>query len=449
MATGEGRDIERFAAAVENAVLYANTAWSHDRTWPNNAVPSNHANLSDDEMLRRELEVVSLLRESRSALAPSGEASARMRAKVMAAASAMMPAQAETAETPEGVSGSANTTNVLPLSGSRGRHRFPRRIAAAGDHQRGSVIGISAAAVVMALAVTGGGALFSQNALPGDTLYGVKKTTESGVVALTPGQENKGQRQLDYAATRLDEVQALNSNQAASADRGTDISQALRGFNEQTAAGSRLLLSGINAGNKNELTTLSNWANAQSRRLAAMRSSMPPSAQLDVDNSIRLLELLRTRAQSLSNRQTCDNVTSGESDELGPLPAKSACGTKESSTAPQTHSVSGPSIPAHSERSSVPTGTSRSPQTSSGGALTKPNTASSPELPQLPQLSGTRPGNTGEVSPLPGREQTRSNDKTEPSNVPAEQPSGLSLPVPLLPILLQPLSSGSGGKPGN
>ena len=37
----------------------------------------------------------------------------------------------------------------------------------------------------MVLAVTGGGAMFSQGALPGDSLYGVKQTTESALVGLT------------------------------------------------------------------------------------------------------------------------------------------------------------------------------------------------------------------------------------------------------------------------
>jgi hypothetical protein len=393
MTTGAGRDSERFAAAVEHGLSYAG------------AVPPG------EESLQRDLELVALLRESRASLAPSSDASARMRAQVMAAATSMMPSTTD--DWSDGNSGTAGVesveddTNVVSITSARGRHRFPRR-AAAGTSEtpnRHTALGVSAAAALVLLAVTGGGALFSRGALPGDTLYGVKQTTESGLVALTPGR-GKAQRQLDVAATRMDEVQQLNASQAPAADRGADISQALRGFNEQTTAASRTWLSGPSAGNSGALAS---WASTQSQRLASMRASMPASAQPDADSSMHMLEQVRTRANALNNRSGCDAVTSGQSDQFGPIPAKGACSAKDPS--PQTRQIV-PNVPTN-ERASAPSlntsGHGNGPLPGTGAAqlpgtkAANPNNA--PDL-HLPSLGGNDESGGGL---LPNREST-SND---------------------------------------
>lgn len=392
MTTGAGRDSERFAAAVDDGLSYAG------------AVPPG------EEFLQRDLELVALLRESRATLAPSSDASARMRAQVMAAAATMTPSQtvdwsdsaAETAD----IESVEEDANVVSITSARGRHRFPRR-AAAGTGEaphRHTALGVSAAAALVLLAVTGGGALFSRGALPGDTLYGVKQTTESGLVALTPGG-NKAQRQLDVAATRMDEVQQLNASQAPAADRSADISQALRGFNEQTTAASRTWLSGPSAGNSG---ALAGWASTQSQRLASMRSAMPASAQPDADNSMRMLEQVKSRANAMNSRSGCDTVTTGQFDQFGPIPAKGACSAKDSS--PQAK----PLVP--NERASAPSlntqGHSNSPLPSTGtgalpgaGKATNPNTT--PDL-RLPSLGGNNDSGSGL---LPNRESTSSDSQ--------------------------------------
>jgi hypothetical protein len=284
--------------------------------------------------------------------------------------------------------------------------------------------------------------MFSQGALPGDSLYGVKQTTESALVGLTPGQGNKAQRQLDYAATRLDEVRQLNSEQApAAGDRGADISQALQGFNEQTAAGSNMWLAS-GSGNSAELGSLANWAQTQSQKLSALRSSMPASAQPDADHSLRMLEDLRTRAQSLNNRQGCDKVTSSDSDQLGPLPAKGACNTKESTTAPSIRTVAPPSVGSDSDRSSDSGSSDSSDSTGSSDSSTGSSKSSkskdeAPGLPGLSDLTGGGNSHSG-VGKLPSKETTKNGDLV-PSTTEQTPKPGLNLPL-LLPILFQPLS---------
>ncbi|HEX4252162.1 MAG TPA: DUF5667 domain-containing protein, partial [Pseudonocardia sp.] len=337
-------------------------------------------------------------------------------------------------------------SNVVGIGRAKGRHRFPT--SQAPSPQRRGLLSISAAAALMVLAVTGGGAMFSQGALPGDSLYGVKQTTESALVGLTPGQGNKAQRQLDYAATRLDEVSQLNSEQAPAGDRGADISQALQGFNEQTAAGSKMWLAS-GSSNGAELGTLANWAQTQSQKLSALRSSMPPSAQPDADHSLRMLEDLRTRAQSLSNRQGCDKVTSGDADQLGPMPAKGACSTKESTSAPSIRTVAPPGLGSSSDGSSDQSGSSDSSDSSgssgssSGSSKSTKSKEEAPGLPGLSDLTGGGNSHSG-VGKLPSKEQTKGGDLV-PSTTEQTPKPGLNLPL-LLPILFpanqQPKGSG-------
>lgn len=441
MSTGEGRERERFAAAVERGL---------------GSMPPG------DDGLRQELELVALLRESRAALAPSADASARMRAKVMAAAATMMApadsrtdsAHAEATIAPDvGVptlvdnpipvvadTSEETQTNVVSIGRARGKHRFSRRQSNSSPglnpHRRG-LLGISAAAALMVLAVTGGGAMFSQNALPGEPLYGVKQASESAMVGLTPGQGNKAQRQLDYAATRIGEVQKLNSS-AEGPNKSADISQALKGFNEQTESGSRMWLAGSGTSNSAELGALANWAQSQSQKLSEMRSTMPASAQPDADHSMRLLEDVRTRAQSLRNRQGCDKVASG-TDELGPVPAKGACTSKES-LGGSTVKLPSSDSSSKSSSSSEPSSDSDSSDSSSSEKTSKAEKSKDDsDTPKLPDIGNLTSGAKDGVS-LPDKQQTKGGDV-----LPKEKPA-LNLPIPLLPILFQPPSSGLSGK---
>lgn len=437
MSAGEEQRRERFAAAVEQGLEAANIG---------------------DEELRRELELVALLQRSGERLAPSTDASARMRARVMAEAAEIMSAPA----TPSSVD--PNDTNVIPqvdesvnpetltdvpLPASeliakasdedsessarpnnvvslfrRGRHRTP---AQAPSPAKRSLISASAAAGLMVIAVTGGGAMFSQGALPGDSLYGVKQATESAIVGVTPGQGNKAQRQLDMAATRIDEVRELNGQQSAPAStKGQDISQALKGFDEQTAAGSRMALSS-GANNKAQMGSLANWAESQSQKLSSMRASLPAESQADADHSLRQLEDLRTRAQSVSNRQGCDRVLSSESDQLGPLPAKGACSVKDA-PAP-TKSL----VPSESVKTVKPSSPSSSDSDSDGSSSANKSDKSDKRSGESGLFGNNRDGLGG----LHNREQVRGNDLL-PEKSQTEQPKPPNLLEPLLPGLQPP-----------
>lgn len=71
---------------------------------------------------------------------------------------------------------------------------------------------VTALALVLALLLTAGGtgiARASQDALPGDLLYGVKRTIEKAELALTPDEAGKAEVYIKNARNRLEEVQSL------------------------------------------------------------------------------------------------------------------------------------------------------------------------------------------------------------------------------------------------
>src|SRR6185436_12299533 len=88
--------------------------------------------------------------------------------------------------------------DVRPL-----RRNRPERVG----HRRAALLGAAAAAALVALAGTG--AFASQDALPGDPMYGIKRVAESTGYALTFGEQAKARRHLEQAQRRLDEVEGL------------------------------------------------------------------------------------------------------------------------------------------------------------------------------------------------------------------------------------------------
>ncbi len=76
--------------------------------------------------------------------------------------------------------------------------RFQRRMA------------VLAGGAAAATAIAGVG-LGASRSLPGDPFYGVKRATEDVQLATTFGQEAKGKRHLEFARTRLSEVEALSA----------------------------------------------------------------------------------------------------------------------------------------------------------------------------------------------------------------------------------------------
>ncbi|TQM35446.1 DUF5667 domain-containing protein [Pseudonocardia cypriaca] len=338
MPAGQGKDAEeRFAAAVESRSPLA---------------------AADDADLARELEIVAMLRSRGAAFAPDADTKARAKQRLMAVLAAeqggprqaprAVPAQAEAeltaplgrlaertdvdpaAETaliepiradlaPDSETDDAGTlAEPIPLHGGKragrgARHSLggrSRRPVLAG--LRGRVVFVGAAAAAALLAIASGGVLASSNALPGDTLYPVKRVAESAGLALTFDEADRARRHLEIAATRLSEVEQLaHDSQAAPAPEV--FTEAMDDFDSATNEGSQLLLSTAATDNGGTAAEdLHKWATEQSNRLAELEPELPPSA--DAGTSKQLLQRLLGQTGGLETDSDASRRTADESD---------------------------------------------------------------------------------------------------------------------------------------
>ncbi|QQQ76096.1 hypothetical protein IOD16_34485 [Saccharothrix sp. 6-C] len=350
------RQRERFARAVDAP--------------PGSAPP-------EDEELAEELAVVALLREAAVTTGPDEAAKARMRARVLGAA-----------EPPP-------TKLARPVR--------ERRTGA-----RGRLAVALAAALCLLFSLAGMSLLLSRDALPGDALYGVKRTAESASLGLTFGEESKGYKRLEFAAARVAEVETLvdRYRESGGGPLGGYLT-ALTDFDADAAAGSRALAALGSNSDRRVLEGLRDWADSQAARLTGLRASLPAEAADRAGTSLDLLDRIADRASALHARADCASVTSGQVDQVGPLPAEDEC-------APP------PAVPGAS-----PSDLPSVPRTTTAAAA-------------APTTSGDVPGGTSTPGDVPGT--------TAPSAPPAPTTTtpGPVLPLPTLTLPSLPLP-GLGG----
>jgi hypothetical protein len=287
MPAGQGKDAERFAAAVESRTSLG---------------------AAGDGDLARELQIVAMLRSRGAEFAPDPEVKARAKQRLMAVLAAEqggpgpLPRHADASSErtapldrlvepahpaePEDVDPTEQTTRIAPVTaqqnitpaedvvdddtdrtttahtpaskrrgGRRARHSIANRPAGrarsahrpvAGLRRRALVVG--SAAMVAMLAIAGGGIFASQGALPGDNLYGIKRAAESAGLALTFDDAGKARRHLEIAATRLSEVEQLAAREPQAAPAPEVFTRAMDEFDLAVDEGSRLLLEANESG---------------------------------------------------------------------------------------------------------------------------------------------------------------------------------------------------------
>jgi hypothetical protein len=133
-------------------------------------------------------------------------------------------------------------------------------------------------------------AVASQSALPGESLYPIKRAIESAHTGLSVGEDGKGATVLANASDRLSEVDALTRQDAFGDD--VRIADTLNTFTDQATEASDLLLDDYaHTGHTSSIATLRDFASSSLDRLAALEPFVPAGAR---DELIRAAGVLAT-----------------------------------------------------------------------------------------------------------------------------------------------------------
>jgi hypothetical protein len=284
----------------------------------------------------------------------------------------------------------------------RMRQRVLAKAGPAVSSRRGRFAVALVAALALVFALAGMSLLLARDALPGDALYGVKRSAEAASLGLTFGDESKALKHLEFAAARVAEIETLAQRHPDPLDAPVGgYLTALTDFDTDVSQASRQLIALATRGEVQQLDSLRAWAGQQSTRLDALQPRLPNAARERKDASRQLLDKIVERSAALLARMECYQITTGASDDIGALPSTDIChrttatdGTGlpgSSSPPPRVRPVAPPQPPpvqpAQPGQTQQPTPPlpSNTPQLPLVPAPT-PTLPSRPAAPSLPQL---------------------------------------------------------------
>ncbi|HEX9774627.1 MAG TPA: DUF5667 domain-containing protein [Actinomycetota bacterium] len=169
------------------------------------------------------------------------------------------------------------------------------RVAALNDRMRKSFRVVGATAVVSVVLAGSGSALAaSAGALPGDALYGVKRFHESAQLLVLSG-ESEGDRLLDFARTRYEELRGLTERGVSDQSVYVDT---LADMNRLTTDGTRILLAVFKeTKHTSTLEDVKSFALLQSQDLSALIPLLPPGARPAARDALHHVERVLTQVE--------------------------------------------------------------------------------------------------------------------------------------------------------
>ncbi|MFF8436226.1 DUF5667 domain-containing protein [Streptomyces bacillaris] len=264
--------------------------------------------------------------------------------------------------------GGASTGPTVPVQRGKGAHRAsplrrlrPRSRWAKGLTAGGLTVGVAAGAF-------GGVAAASSDALPGDSLYGLKRGMEDISLGMTKGDADRGEAYLDQASTRLNEARRLmERGRAGELDHESlgAVRRALNGMSHDASEGHRLLHSAYqrdgSIGPIQALDTFSRshratWSSLSDRlpiQLTDIRDQVSSVFEAIEDDVAPLQSLLpRPPGSAEESTERSDTTTpapgSPRTDGPSPAPPSHSEGSADSSTAPKPSGPSDSSDPSGS-----------------------------------------------------------------------------------------------------
>ncbi|MFE9782053.1 DUF5667 domain-containing protein [Streptomyces sp. NPDC005775] len=222
-----------------------------------------------------------------------------------------------------------------PLRKLRPRSRWTKGLAAGG-----LTVGVAAGAF-------GGVAAASSDALPGDSLYGLKRGMEDLHLGLTDGDTDRGEVYLDQASTRLSEARRLMERARSGAldhEQLGEVRRTLNGMTHDATEGHRLLHAAYERdGTIGPIQTLDTFSRAHRESWSSLRDRLPvqltdigdqvSSVFAAIDEEVEPLQALLPPAPETSNgpRESGSTGTgSGPSSRSQAPPPSSPSGTHDS-----------------------------------------------------------------------------------------------------------------------
>jgi hypothetical protein len=179
---------------------------------------------------------------------------------------------------------------------------------------RGAIV-VGLAAGTLALS---GMSAASGDAMPGDALYSVKRSTEKAQLALAGSDISRGQLYLEFARTRLDEAQAVKDP--------TGLSSVLDDMDGETLEGVRLLTAtAVARKDTAALDAIDGFVTNQRGPAERLKSGASGDARTRAAQSVTLLDEIDRRSKALRPLVKCGSTAVSTADTLGPVPVSNAC----------------------------------------------------------------------------------------------------------------------------
>ncbi|MEU4336919.1 DUF5667 domain-containing protein [Micromonospora lupini] len=204
----------------------------------------------------------------------------------------------------------ATAEPAAPRAAATSRGSLLPAVTARRARARGAIlVGIAAGAI----AVSGISAA-SENAVPGDALYGMKRSTERAQLALASSDISRGQLFLDFARTRLGEAAELRGDRigysAVLDDMDADTRQAVR----------LLTAAAVQRAEPASLDTVNTFVASQRRAVTNLLDGASRADRERTRRSLALLDSIRERSDSVRAAIACGLPAPTGSDALGPTP---------------------------------------------------------------------------------------------------------------------------------
>ncbi|HWL38108.1 MAG TPA: DUF5667 domain-containing protein [Frankiaceae bacterium] len=194
---------------------------------------------------------------------------------------------------------------------------------------------VAAASMAGVVALTGV-SVGASRSVPGDALYGMKRSAEGVQLSLARNEVNRGKRHLQHAETRLHEVARIVGEDIAlgpaptgpgqitvafGGSKSARVAEGLHAMDDSTRDGTRLLFEAYTQEQDEAvLRHVQEFTARQREHLGAVISALPAEAYDDAEASLSLVSNLHLRATQLIAVGTCGAENCAALKPVAPSP---------------------------------------------------------------------------------------------------------------------------------